>query len=162
LGAALGRFSCREPLMTRMGILLGGALTLALCGVGGAAMAHEAKSSASASTQVARFSGLASFYSKDYSGPTASGDPYDPKQFTAAHRTLPFGTLLTITDLSNGRRVTVVVNDRGPFVDGRVLDLSRAAAKALQVGERGIAKVSAQVEQPRPIHLRDLLSRNER
>ncbi len=147
--------------MTRMGILLGGTLTVALCGVGGAA-AHETKSGAPAPTQIARFSGLASFYSKDYSGPTASGEQYDPRQFTAAHRTLPFGTLLTLTDLSNGRRVTVVVNDRGPFVDGRVLDLSQAAAKALQVGSRGIAKVTAQVERPRPIHLRDLLSENER
>jgi peptidoglycan lytic transglycosylase len=93
-----------------------------------------------------RFSGLASFYSAGYRGPTADGEQYDPHKFTAAHRTLPFGTRLRITDQANGRSVTVKVNDRGPFVDGRVLDLSMAAAKALNIVDRGVAKVTAVVK----------------
>jgi peptidoglycan lytic transglycosylase len=92
-----------------------------------------------------RFNGIASFYSAGYSGPTADGERYDPKKFTAAHRTLPFGTLLRVTDIRNGRSVTVTVNDRGPFVKGRVLDLSLAAAKALRITGHGTAKVTAVV-----------------
>ncbi len=119
-----------------MRILLSAGLTLALCLAGGNALAHDNNS----------FTGLASVYSADYSGATASGEQYDPKQFTAAHRSLPFGTLLRVTDVRNRRSVTVVINDRGPFVRGRVLDLSRAAAKTLGVGDRGVAKVTAVVQ----------------
>lgn len=110
-------------------------------------------------SQPQSFSGLASFYSADYSGPTADGEQYDPQQFTAAHPSLPFGTLLRVTDLRNGRSVTVVVNDRGPFVENRVLDLSMAAAKSLDIVDRGIAKVTAVVEHVRVFHLRALFSR---
>jgi peptidoglycan lytic transglycosylase len=91
-----------------------------------------------------RFSGLASYYSKDYHGRTASGQRYDPRKFTAAHRTLPLGTRLRVT--RDGRSVIVVVNDRGPFLKRRVLDLSFAAARALHIVGRGLAKVSAEVE----------------
>ena len=78
-----------------------------------------------------QFTGIAAYYSTDYSGRTACGDTYDPKKFTAAHRSLPFGTRLRVTDPRSKRSVVVVVNDRGPFSKGRVLDLSLAAAKAL-------------------------------
>lgn len=105
-----------------------------------------------------RFSGMASFYSDDYSGQTANGDQHDPAQFTAAHLTLPFGTLLRVSDPCNARAITVVVNDRGPFVDGRILDLSKAAAKALGMVDRGALLVTAEVERVRAIHLRALLS----
>jgi rare lipoprotein A len=101
----------------------------------------------SASAQSSRqFSGVAAFYSTDYSGKTACGERYDPKRFTAAHRSLPFGTRLRITDPKSQRSVIVVVNDRGPFTKGRVLDLSLAAAKALRMTDRGLMKVTAVVE----------------
>lgn len=93
-----------------------------------------------------QFSGVAAFYSTNYSGPTACGERYDPKKYTAAHRSLPFGTRLRITDPRSQRTVTVVVNDRGPFTRGRVLDLSLAAARALHMIDRGLMKVTAIVE----------------
>ena len=92
------------------------------------------------------FSGIAAYYSADYSGKTAGGQNYDPAKFTAAHRTLPFGTRLRVTDPQSRRSVVVVVNDRGPFTKGRVLDLSLAAAKALRMTGRGLMKVTAVVE----------------
>jgi peptidoglycan lytic transglycosylase len=93
-----------------------------------------------------QFTGIAAYYSTDYSGRTARGDKYDPTKFTAAHRSLPFGTRLRITDPRSQRSVVVVVNDRGPFSKGRVLDLSLAAAKALHMTGRGLLKVTAVVE----------------
>ena len=93
-----------------------------------------------------QFSGVAAFYSTDYSGRTACGERYDPKKYTAAHRSLPFGTRLRITDPRSQRSVIVVVNDRGPFTRGRVLDLSLAAAKALHMIDRGLMKVTAIIE----------------
>ena len=74
--------------------------------------------------------GIASFYS--YTGHrTASGVPYTGNSMTAAHRTLPFGTRVRVTDMRTGRAVVVVIDDRGPWVRGRILDLSRAAARAI-------------------------------
>lgn len=93
-----------------------------------------------------QFSGVAAYYSTDYSGRTARGDRYDPTKFTAAHRSLPFGTRLRVTDPRSKRSVVVVVNDRGPFSKGRVLDLSLAAAKALNMTGRGLLNVTAVVE----------------
>jgi rare lipoprotein A len=90
--------------------------------------------------------GVAAYYSKDYQGRTASGAVYDPNKFTCAHRTLPFGTHLRVTDPKTKRSVQVTVNDRGPFTKGRVLDLSLAAAKALKILDRGLAQVTASVE----------------
>ena len=93
-----------------------------------------------------QFTGIAAYYSTDYSGRTARGDKYDPAKFTAAHRSLPFGTRLRVTDPRSKRSVVVVVNDRGPFTKGRVLDLSLAAAKALNITGRGLLNVTAVVE----------------
>ena len=93
-----------------------------------------------------QFSGVAAYYSTDYSGRTACGQYYDPQKFTAAHRSLPFGTRLRVTDPQSHRSVVVVVNDRGPFTKGRVLDLSLAAAKALRMTGRGLMKVTAVIE----------------
>ena len=90
--------------------------------------------------------GLASFYSKGYHGRVASGAHYDPHKFTAAHRSLPFGTHLRVTNRRTHRSVIVVVNDRGPFIRGRVLDLSWAAAKALHMTGAGVVRVTAVVE----------------
>jgi rare lipoprotein A len=86
--------------------------------------------------------GLASYYSDSLRGrPTASGARYDPAALTCAHRSLPFGTRLRVTELAHGRSVVVTVNDRGPIVRGRVVDLSRAAAAALGMLEAGVARV---------------------
>lgn len=93
-----------------------------------------------------QFSGLASFYSKNYSGKVASGARYDSTKLTCAHRTLPFGTRLSVTDPKSHRAVTVVVNDRGPFIKGRVLDLSFAAAQDLHMIDRGVMNVTASIE----------------
>jgi rare lipoprotein A len=102
--------------------------------------------SAGAQAGPKNFSGVASYYSNNYHGRTARGERYDPGKLTAAHKTLPFGTKLRVTNPSNHRSVTVVVNDRGPFVKGRVLDLSMAAAKALNMTARGVARVQASIE----------------
>jgi rare lipoprotein A len=92
------------------------------------------------------FTGIASYYAKNYSGKTASGEKYDQTKFTAAHRTLPFGTRVVVTDVKTKRSVTVRVNDRGPFIKGRVIDLSYAAAAEMRMHARGLAKVTAVVE----------------
>jgi rare lipoprotein A len=78
---------------------------------------------------------------------TASGEAYSPAKLTAAHRTLPFGTLVRITNLSNGRTVVVRINDRGPFAKNRVIDVSQAAAQQLQFS--GLAPVSLETVGPR-------------
>jgi rare lipoprotein A len=92
-----------------------------------------------------RFSGVAAFYDTHYSGRTASGERYNAARLTAAHRSLPFGTRLRVTDRRTHRTVEVVVNDRGPFTRGRVLDLSLAAARQLQMIKRGLTRVDAEV-----------------
>ena len=86
--------------------------------------------------------GTASWYGDAHQGlPTASGEPFDMHDLTAAHRTLPLGTRVRVTNLANGRSVVVRVNDRGPFVPGRILDLSYAAAQALAAVHAGITRV---------------------
>jgi rare lipoprotein A len=90
--------------------------------------------------------GVASYYGENYIGAVASGPRYDPKQFTTAHRTLPFGTRVLVTDPKSHRRVVLTVNDRGPFIKGRVLDLSLAAAKVLHMTDRGLIQVTAAVQ----------------
>jgi rare lipoprotein A len=90
--------------------------------------------------------GLASWYGAPYDGrPAASGEIYDMEQFVGAHRTLPFGAWVEVTDLDNGKRVDVRIIDRGPFVDGRVIDLSHAAARAIDMLGPGIARVRLKV-----------------
>ena len=87
--------------------------------------------------------GVASVYSTESGGRTASGGNLNPQAFTAAHRTLPFGTKVRVTNTSNGRSVVVTVNDRGPFVRGRVIDVTPAAARVL--GFSGLTRVSLNV-----------------
>jgi rare lipoprotein A len=89
--------------------------------------------------------GLASFYGSPQQ--TANGEQFNPRALTAAHRTLPFGTKVRVTNVRSGRTVTVRINDRGPFVPGRVIDLSQAAAEELGIVGRGIAKVKLDVVQ---------------
>jgi rare lipoprotein A len=95
-----------------------------------------------AETQVTSH-GVASFYTEGTQ--TASGERFDTHELTAAHPTLPFGTRLRVTNVATGRSVTVRVNDRGPFVPGRVVDVSYAAAETLGMVEGGVAKVKLDV-----------------
>lgn len=76
---------------------------------------------------------------------TASGARFNPSALTAAHRSLPFGTRVRVTNRSNGRSVVVTINDRGPFIGGRIIDLSRAAAQAISMTGQGVAAVSLEV-----------------
>lgn len=86
--------------------------------------------------------GLASFYADKFQGRrTASGARYDKRALTCAHREAPFGSRLRVTELESGRSVVVTVNDRGPFGRGRVVDLSRAAARKLKMIQRGMVRV---------------------
>jgi peptidoglycan lytic transglycosylase len=89
--------------------------------------------------------GLASVYSKQFNGKiTASGEPYNGNIYTAAHRTLPFGTMVKVTNLDNGKSVRVRINDRGPHVRGRIIDLSSSAATALAMSA-GVARARIEV-----------------
>lgn len=90
--------------------------------------------------------GLASYYSDKYHGkPTASGELYDMNRMTAAHRTLPFGTTIKVTRLDNKKSVTVKVNDRGPFIPERVVDLSKAAARQIGMLQDGETKIKLEI-----------------
>jgi rare lipoprotein A len=95
-------------------------------------------------TSSGSFSGKASYYGSESGKRTASGARFNPMGMTAAHRTLPFGTKLKVTHA--GRSVLVTVNDRGPFIRGRVLDLSKGAAQALGMTGRGVGHVVAEVQ----------------
>jgi rare lipoprotein A len=86
--------------------------------------------------------GLASYYGPGLAGrPTASGEKFNPQKLTAAHKKLPFGTCLRVVNMENGRSVEVRVNDRGPFKEGRIIDVSLAAARKLDMVEKGLARV---------------------
>lgn len=87
--------------------------------------------------------GVASFYSDDTE--TASGEKFDASKLTAAHPTLPFGTRLRVTDVKSGRTVMVRVNDRGPYVQGRIVDVSYSAAQSLGMVGKGLANVRLDV-----------------
>jgi rare lipoprotein A len=89
------------------------------------------------------FSGMASYYGNESGSKTASGQRFNQNAMTAAHRTLPFGTKLRVTH--GDRSVVVTINDRGPFVHGRVLDLSTAAARAVGLTSAGVGRVTAEV-----------------
>ena len=90
--------------------------------------------------------GLASFYSKHLAGKkTSSGQPYDPKAMTAAHRSLPMGTKVKVVNPKNDKSVVVTVNDRGPVPKNRMIDLSGAAAKELDMTKAGVTKVDTEV-----------------
>jgi len=105
---------------------------------------HEPERSAAIPTHTAS-AGLASFYTEGQE--TASGEKFDPHELTAAHPTLPFGTRLQVTNVATGRSVMVRVNDRGPYVKGRVVDVSYSAAQALGMVHAGVANVKVSVVQ---------------
>ena len=86
--------------------------------------------------------GVASYYGARHHGKrTASGEPFDQNALTAAHRSLPFGTRVRVTNQQNGKQVVVRINDRGPFRRGRIIDVSRAAAAQLDMLDRGVVRV---------------------
>ncbi len=90
--------------------------------------------------------GKASFYADKFEGkPTASGEKYKHSKLTAAHKTLPFGTKVRVTNIANNQTVDVVINDRGPYVDGRIIDVSKSAAEKLGFVNQGLAEVSLEV-----------------
>src|SRR5262249_55668390 len=95
--------------------------------------------------------GTASWYGQQFQGrQTASGEPFDMRDFTAAHHTLPLGTYVKVTNLKNGKSVVVRINDRGPYVEDRIIDVSYNAARALGFKERGVQKVRIDLYQPKP------------
>jgi rare lipoprotein A len=108
----------------------------------GAAAIHARQSSDDKQT------GLASWYGDDAGAMTASGEKYDPTLLTAAHRELPFGTVIRVTNQRNGRSVEVRINDRGPFTGGRILDVSSAAADKLDMKDAGVVTVELEVVLP--------------
>jgi rare lipoprotein A len=120
--------------MKRISLTLAGAFFVAsLC---------AAQQSPSTDLSNFRQEGIASWYGAEFNGrPTASGEIFNTSLYTAAHPTLPFGTMLTVTNLNNGRKVNVRVNDRGPFVSSRIIDLSQAAAQMLDMIREGTAPV---------------------
>jgi len=98
--------------------------------------------------------GTASWYGAQFQGkPTASGEPFDMRDFTAAHPSLPLGSYVKVTNLKNGKAVVVRINDRGPVVDGRIIDVSYNAARALGFNERGLQTVRLDLYRPMDLAL---------
>src|SRR5437667_11645085 len=98
--------------------------------------------------------GTASWYGSYFHGKdTASGEPYNMYDMTAAHPTLPLGSWVRVTNLHNGRAVTVRINDRGPIVPGRIIDVSYGAAPAMQFREKGLQRVRLDIVQQHPVLL---------
>lgn len=96
---------------------------------------------------------MASYYADKFQGrPTASGERFDNGKLTAAHRALPFGSRVRVTNLTNGRSVTVRINDRGPFIKGRVIDLSLAAARRIDMVRAGVVAVRVELVRGAPVH----------
>lgn len=93
--------------------------------------------------------GKASYYSNSFNGrKTASGEKFRNSKLTAAHKTLPFGTKVKVTNLRNGQSVKVRINDRGPFVAGRIIDLSRKAARRIDMKDEGVGNVEISYKKP--------------
>jgi rare lipoprotein A len=132
--------------MTKMQLtaLLGAAAALAAVALGGCAAPRVREEPANW-----REEGIASWYGAEFHGRrTANGERYDMYAMTAAHKTLPLGTPVTVTHRETGRRIRVRINDRGPFVAGRIIDLSYAAALALHTAEAGVAPVLVEAHLP--------------
>jgi rare lipoprotein A len=140
-----------ERIMMRYVAMLTAAASLLVVSSGFAEPPAAGTARATASTgsamNGATESGLAAVYSDKLAGRrTASGQLYDPSKFTAAHKTLPFGTHVKVTNPKNGKSVVVRINDRGPMQAGRILDLSPRAAHALGIRRLAMAEVSAEVQ----------------
>jgi rare lipoprotein A len=120
---------------------------LAIGGCAGSAPRFTSKNSEPATAASAhQLQGIASYYADEFNGRTTSnGEVFDMHKLTAAHRTLPFGTVVRVTNTQNGRSVVVRINDRGPFKDDRVIDLSLEGAKQIGMISGGTAPVSLEI-----------------
>jgi rare lipoprotein A len=146
--------TAREKRIQRRGGCGAALLLVAVAGLVGCGAPQTARNGSRApvggataeqATGAALEEGKASYYSDKLAGrPTAHGEAYDPRAFTAAHRTLPFGTMVYVAR-PDGRHVTVRINDRGPFKRGRVIDLSRRAAEQIGLVKEGVGEVSLRV-----------------
>ena len=135
----------RRPIHAGFALLALGALGVAGCGHRGA----RAKIPVAPARIGATETGVASWYGIPYHGrQSASGEIYDMEKLTAAHRMLPFQTWVEVTNLTNGKRVDVRINDRGPFARGRIIDLSQAAARDIEMLGPGTARVRLRVIAP--------------
>ncbi len=116
------------------------------CGTGYPRFVTRPREMASQDATPDQLQGIASYYAEEFNGRTTSnGETYDMNALTAAHRTLPFNTRVRVTNLENGRTVVVRINDRGPFKDDRVIDLSLAAAKDIGMIANGTAPVTLEI-----------------
>jgi rare lipoprotein A len=123
-----------------------GSVFLVVAGVGCVSAERSWSSAEAPSTRGTRLVGEASYYADKFNGrTTASGDVYDPHALTAAHKTLPFGTRVRVTRLDTGASVEVRINDRGPFKNGRIIDLSKAAARHIDMMVIGVTDVEVVV-----------------
>lgn len=136
---------CRGTRARRWRIAIAVPIMVVLAACGGAPRHEAPPPSTGTATGVQR--GLATFYGiEEQGGPTASGERFDRHKFTAAHRTLPFGTRVRVTNTRNGRSVEVRINDRGPYGGhGRIIDLSEAAARRLDMIDAGVVPVVVEV-----------------
>ena len=126
--------SLQNRIMSRSAIAFFAACAIAVFGIATPLAAQDA---------LIKLEAVASYYGDEFQGrPTSSGEVFDMNAHTCAHKTLPFGTMLEVTNLSNGRKSVVRVNDRGPFVEGREIDVSKAAAYDLGMVSTGTARVS--------------------
>ncbi|HTY59010.1 MAG TPA: septal ring lytic transglycosylase RlpA family protein [Bacteroidota bacterium] len=129
-------------------LVLPALLLLAGCGAGSPRFTSRAwpEPSVGEPAGPARLEGVASYYADEFNGrKTASGEVYNMNDMTAAHRTLPFGTRVRVTDIDTGKSVVVRINDRGPFKDDRLIDLSLGAAKQLGLIPQGTGHVILQI-----------------
>ena len=132
-----------RPLFSLLAIL-GLTLVIVLPGAGCARSAREPQDARTSRPWTEE--GIASWYGKKFHGrQTASGERYDMHELTAAHKSLPFGTRVRVTNLDNGRHVVVRITDRGPFIKGRIIDLSYAAARKVDMVNAGTARVRVEV-----------------
>jgi rare lipoprotein A len=143
------RFLAIVPILTALGACAPSSFVTSKSYLGSAARPPAATSKYATNPQITKTStpssGIASFYNEG--SQTASGEKFDPHELTAASPTLPFGTRLRVTNVANGRTVVVRINDRGPFVRGRAVDVSYSAAETLGMVGRGTAKVKLDIVQ---------------
>ena len=127
-------------------VLLLPLLSSAGCGTGAPRFSTGANGSESLEIGSIQLEGIASYYAEDFHGRlTANGEVYDMHGITAAHKTLPFHSILRVNNLKNGKSVVVRINDRGPFVKGRIIDLSLGAAKKVDLVKDGTAPVRLEI-----------------
>lgn len=160
IGASVPDASEGSSVMALRWFLCLAVLTVSACAAQGAARVAAVPPQAEtvpipvakdAATVVRVVTGEASWYGPRFDGrTTASGEPFDMDALTAAHRTLPFDTRVRVVNESNGRAVTVRINDRGPYADGRVIDLSRRAADEIGLIGRGVGEVRLEVLEREP------------